>query len=84
MKRNSCEVYTDGENIFIAPSLRKARAMFVEAFGGDRPRDHGVQLKKLRPRQIVVLIDDDNYEREVRFCASTIARTYPGQTIMAH
>ncbi len=81
MPNNSCHVYTDGENLFVAPNLLKARAMFVEAFGGDRPRDHGKQLKKLWPRQTVILLDDD--EGEQRFWALTVARVYPGQTIMA-
>ena len=80
MKSKSYYVYTDGENLFIARNLLDATAMFVEAFGGDLPREHGVRLTKLRPRQMVILLDEDG--RELRYWALTVARCCPGQTIL--
>ena len=72
-------VFTDGENLFVATGVRKAEAMFAIAFGGDTVRDYGVRLRKMRPHQICTLLDDD---REHRLQSRTVARLYPGETIL--
>lgn len=75
-------VYTDGEHLFVAPTHVKAKEMFVTAFGGDKVGDYGGRIWRLRPRQICTILDDDG-ETECRFQSRTVARLYPGQTILA-